>query len=65
MIHVKKATLLTYGGREVEVIIDSLFREPLWKIREIILDKTIKLRKQDDPFVKVVRLDYSEYGNTN
>lgn len=62
MINVTQATFLTYGGEKIKVDFhQALFKEPLWKIKEILLDKFGDTNKHD-PIVKVTNLKYTEYG---
>lgn len=66
MINVTSITLQTYGGENCTFeILNGFFYEPLWKVKEILLDKFIAACKESgDPFVKVVRIKYSEYGQS-
>lgn len=62
MIQVESVTFLTYGGRQVTMqFAMALFHEPLWKVKEQLLDKMAP-RFTDDPIVKVVKLKYHHYG---
>lgn len=49
---IKKATLITYGGREIEIPVSTgMFDKPIRKLKDEILDK-FKNDRRDDPFVK-------------
>lgn len=60
MIHVTKVTYLTYGGRTIDVEYNTTFHEPLWKVKEKLLDSVCKA-DDSDPIVKLVKLKYQEY----
>ena len=61
MIHVTQATFLTYGGVKITKDLTSNFHEPLWKVKEILLDIFCKADSKD-PIVKVLSIKYKEYG---
>ena len=61
MIHVTQATYYTYGGKIIEVEYNTLFHEPLWKVKELLLDSVCKA-DSSDPIVKIINLKYREYG---
>lgn len=62
MIDVTQVTFLTYGGEKIKIDFQqALFREPIWKIKELLLDKFAEYNKHD-PIVKITNLKYKEYG---
>lgn len=61
MIHVTQATFLTYGGERITKDLTSNFHEPLWKVKEILLDIFCKADSRD-PIVKILSIKYQEYG---
>jgi hypothetical protein len=61
MIHVTQATYYTYGGRTIVKEYNTTFHEPLWKVKELLLDFVCKA-DDSDPIVKLVKLKYREYG---
>lgn len=62
MIEVKSATFQTYSGRKVTMdFYMALFRAPLWKVKELLLDKLARPNSAD-PIVKVVSLNYRQLG---
>jgi len=61
MIHVTQATFLTYGGVKITKDLTSNFHEPLWKVKELLLDSVCKA-DDSDPIVKIINLKYREYG---
>lgn len=61
MIHVTQATYYTYGGRTIVKEYNIFFHEPLWKVKEKLLDSVCKA-DDSDPIVKLVKLKYKEYG---
>lgn len=64
MILVNSVTFTTYGGVDVTFHLENgFFYEPLWKVKEILLDRFIAAcKKSSDPIVKVRSMDYKEYG---
>lgn len=64
MISVTQVTFLTYDGEKIKIDFSNLFfREPLWKVKEILLDRYANYDK-NDPIVKIITLKYTEYGKT-
>ena len=62
MIEVKSATFQTYSGRQITLdFYMALFRAPLWKVKELLLDKFAK-NNSPDPIVKVIKFNYKTYG---
>lgn len=62
MIHLTQATFITYGGEKITKEFSTFFREPLWKVKEMLLDVFYK-KESSDPIVKIVNLKYKVYGN--
>lgn len=52
---------MTYGGEIITKDVTSNFNEPLWKVKETLLDIFCKADSKD-PIVKIVSLKYKEYG---
>lgn len=61
MIYVSEETFLTYGGEKITKEFSTFFREPLWKVKEMLLDVFCK-KDSSDPVVKIVSLKYKEHG---
>lgn len=62
MIEVTQATFLTYDGERIQMdFTNYFFREPLWKVKELLLDRYANLIPTD-PIVKITKLKYKEYG---
>ena len=62
IIEVTQATFLTYDGEKIQIDFNNLlFREPKWKIKELLLDKYANLIPTD-PIVKLISIKYKEYG---
>jgi hypothetical protein len=61
MIHVTQATYYTYGGRTVVKEYNTFYREPLWKVKELLIDSVCK-KESSDPIVKIINIKYIEYG---
>lgn len=61
MIHVTQATYYTYGGKFIVKEYNTFFHEPIWKVKELLLDSVCKA-DDSDPIVKLVKIKYKEYG---
>lgn len=61
MIHLTQATFITYGGEKITKEFSTFFREPLWKVKEILLDIFCKADSSDQ-IIKVINIKYTEYG---